>query len=61
MDRSQATSSRTPKTREPGEESGLQPTLKGDGHCLEGGKAGARSRRWEECVGRAEQEGVDRR
>lgn len=60
MDRSQATSSRTPKTKKQGEESDLQPTLKGIGHCLEERKADASSRRWEQRVGRAEQEAVDR-
>lgn len=59
VDRSQATSSRTPKTKQPGEESDLQPTLNGIGHCLEERKADASSRRWEQCVGRAEQEAVD--
>ena len=45
VDRSQASNSRTPKTKEPGEESGPQPALKGVGHCLEERKADSSSRR----------------
>lgn len=47
-------------TKKPGEESELEPTPKGMGHCLEESKVDVSSRRWEHYSGRAEWEAADR-